>query len=121
MRAFYIIMIACALLIGGIALNRGYVRKFTSEARAELSKISFESADAKTKISNLSKSLNDHIKRVEFSISKDKSDSINDYLSLMESHLKTESKTDFEEARLMLDNLLKQIWELEEISFRNLF
>ena len=121
MKAFYIIIIACTVLVIGIAVNRGYVHNFTEEARIELSDISFESEDSETRLSDFTKSLKAHIRKAEFSISKDKSDSINDYLSLMESQLKTKNKLDFEGTKVMLDNLLKQIAELEEISLSNLF
>ena len=120
MKAFYIVIATCALLIGGIILSRQYVYKFTNEARLELSDIDFESEDAQAKLSLFSKSLKEHIKKVEFSISRDKSDSINDYLSLMELQLKTRNKLHFEETKITLDNLLKQIWELEEVCLANL-
>lgn len=121
MKAFYIVTAVCALLICGIIVSRIYVYNFTNEARTQLSRIEFEDKDAESKFLIFSKSLNERIKKAEFSISKDKSDSINDYLSLMESQLKNNDKFGFEETKILLDNTLKQIWELEELSLSNLF
>ena len=120
MKAFYIIIIICTIAVIGTLANSIYVRRFSEEARLELKQIDFDSESAAEQVEAFSSYTKEHLKRIEFSIPRNKSDEILNHLSSMLIQQQTQNRHGFELSRVLLDNLLEEIAKLEEISFENL-
>lgn len=120
MKAFFIITIACSVMLAGIVFNSMHVRKFSDDAQAQLNSIDFNDTNCKEQISVLTAFTEKHLKRIEFAIPHTKSSQIKDHLDLLNEYVASGEKSEFEKTRILLINLLKEIGELEKTALFNI-
>ena len=120
MKAFFIILTICVIMVSGIIYNSIYVQNFATDAQEQLSSISFDDKDLPQRLSSFTSFTEKMLKKVEFAIPHTKTELAEDYLDLLNLHASSEERSEFEKTRVLLMNLFKEIGDLQKTDLSNI-
>ena len=86
MKAFFLILTTCVIMVAGIIYNSTYVQNFSSDAQEQLSSIDFDGEDRDQRLSSFTAFAQETLKKVEFAIPHTKTELAEDYLDLLNLH-----------------------------------
>ena len=121
MKAFFIILITCVIMVTGIIYNSIYVQNFSAYVEEQLISLEFNDEALTQKLSAFTSFAKDAMKKVELTIPRNKTESAQDYIDLLNLHALNQERDEFEKTRVLLINLFKEIGDLQKVDLSNIF
>ena len=121
MKAFYIILVTLLALIIIILSCGSYVRSFSKSTVTMLQELHFYTlSEHETQLYTLKSKVDNFLSKAEFTITRERSDTLRDYTTLLIIQAEQGNEYEFEATKALLINLLKDIAELESLKLNSL-
>ena len=120
MKTFYIIIIALAVMVSGIYYNGREIGRFISQTVDDLSTLEF-AASNEEQIFKVAEQIERGMDRFTFCISRQQTDAVNDYASLLITQTKLGEYAELEVIRTLLIDILTDIGKADRLSLREIF
>ena len=120
MKTFYIIIIALAVMVFGIYYNGRELGQFISQTVDDLAALEFADGND-AQIFELAERIERGMDRFTFCISRQQTDAVNDYASLLKTQTKLGEYAELEVIRTLLTDILTDIGKADKLSLREIF